>query len=106
MENGLCGSNPQGIYKYYEKNPESADEKVFGRVSYPDRRGFLKGAGLATMAAVLGGAIPFHRNMPAGIIPAAFAEGLDEVMIEGKDAKLIKTGCKSLVDILKKEVGA
>lgn len=37
------------------------------------------------MAAVLGGAIPFHRNMPAGIIPAAFAEGLDDVMIEGKD---------------------
>jgi DMSO/TMAO reductase YedYZ molybdopterin-dependent catalytic subunit len=75
----------QGIYKYYENNPDSADEKVFGRVTYPDRRGFLKGAGLATMAAVLGGAIPFHRNMPGGIVPAAFAEGLDDVMIEGKD---------------------
>ncbi|MDW2458345.1 molybdopterin-dependent oxidoreductase, partial [Vibrio sp. 1249-1] len=78
-------NKPQGIYKYYENNPKSADEKVFGRVSYPDRRGFLKGAGLATMAAALGGFIPFHRNMPAGIIPAAFAEGLDDVMIEGKD---------------------
>ncbi len=43
-------NKPQGIYKYYENNPKSADEKVFGRVSYPDRRGFLKGAGLATMA--------------------------------------------------------
>ncbi|MCE9679386.1 molybdopterin-dependent oxidoreductase [Shewanella sp. AS1] len=81
----LDKNQTQGIYKYYENNPESADEKIFGRVSYPDRRGFLKGAGLATMAAVLGGAIPFHRNMPAGIIPAAFAEGLDNVVIEGKD---------------------
>ncbi|UIP29881.1 molybdopterin-dependent oxidoreductase [Photobacterium sp. TLY01] len=78
--------NPsRGIFECYEKNPDSADNKVFGRVSFPDRRGFLKGAGLATMAAVLGGAIPFHRNMPAGLIPAAFAEGLDDVVIEGKD---------------------
>ncbi|MDD1781033.1 molybdopterin-dependent oxidoreductase [Enterovibrio sp. ZSDZ35] len=75
----------QGIYEIYQSQPESADEQVFGRKSYSDRRGFLKGAGLATMAAVLGGAIPFHRNMPAGMIPAAFAEGLDDVVIEGKD---------------------
>ncbi|WP_407333346.1 molybdopterin-dependent oxidoreductase [Enterovibrio sp. 27052020O] len=74
-----------GIYEHYQTNPDTADETLFGRKSFPDRRGFLKGAGLATMAAVLGGAIPFHRNMPAGMIPAAFAEGLDDVVIEGKD---------------------
>ncbi|WP_371185617.1 molybdopterin-dependent oxidoreductase [Thalassotalea maritima] len=78
-------SKAQGIYKYYQNNPSLADEYIFGRKSYPDRRGFLKGAGLATMAAVLGGAIPFHRNMPAGMIPAAFAEGLGDVTITGKD---------------------
>lgn len=79
----------QGIFDIYQNDPENADKKVFGRVSYPDRRGFLKGAGLATMAAVLGGAIPFHRNMPAGIIPAAFAEGLEDVVIEGKDGLVV-----------------
>ncbi|MBY5978680.1 molybdopterin-dependent oxidoreductase [Ferrimonas balearica] len=78
-------NQPKGLYELYQNDPDHADEKVFGRQSYPDRRGFLKGAGLATMAAVLGGAIPFHRSMPSGIIPAAFAEGLEDVVIEGKD---------------------
>ena len=47
-----------------------------------DRRGFLKGAGLAAMAAI-GAAIPFHRNMPAGFIPEALAA--DPIRIAGKD---------------------
>ena len=34
------------------------------------------------MAAMVGAAIPFHRNMPAGLIPAAFA---DENVLVGKD---------------------
>ncbi len=79
----------KGLFELYQTDPEHADEKVFGRQSYPDRRGFLKGAGLATMAAVLGGAIPFHRSMPAGIIPAAFAEGLQDMVIEGKDGLVV-----------------
>ncbi|WP_157490692.1 molybdopterin-dependent oxidoreductase [Enterovibrio coralii] len=79
----------KGIYEIYQSQPDTADEKVFGRKSHSDRRGFLKGAGLATMAAVLGGAIPFHRNMPAGMIPAAFAEGLDDVVIAGKDGLIV-----------------
>ena len=54
----------------------------FGRKSYANRRGFLRGAGLAAMAAMVDAAIPFHRNMPAGFIPAAFA---DEVVLVGKD---------------------
>ena len=40
-----------------------------------DRRGFLRGAGVATMGAALGMTIPFHRNLPQGFIPAAFAQG-------------------------------
>lgn len=38
------------------------------------RRVFLKGAGVAFTAAALGANIPFIRNIPKGLIPAAFAE--------------------------------
>ncbi|MDX5361787.1 MAG: sulfite oxidase [Alphaproteobacteria bacterium] len=63
----------------YAENPEKADWLVFGRKPNSDRRGFLKGAGLATMGAMIGASIPFHRNMPAGLMPAAFAQdtGID-----------------------------
>ncbi|MDS1138729.1 sulfite oxidase [Nitratireductor indicus] len=47
------------------------------------RRGFLKNTGLATMAAMVGASIPFHRNMPAGLVPAAFAQ--DNDVLAGKD---------------------
>lgn len=65
--------SPKGLFAFFEEDLEEADCALFGRESYPDRRGFLKGAGLATMGAMLGAAIPFHRNMPAGFIPIAFA---------------------------------
>ena len=39
------------------------------------------------MAAILGGFIPFHRNMPAGMIPVALAEEAFE--IEGKDGLVV-----------------
>jgi DMSO/TMAO reductase YedYZ molybdopterin-dependent catalytic subunit len=72
----------QGLFAYFEKDVEAADKAFFGRVSHPDRRGFLRKAGLATMGGMLGMAIPFHRNMPAGMIPVAFAQ--DDVLT-GKD---------------------
>ncbi len=72
-----------GLYELYEKDPVLADELVFGRKTNEDRRGFLKGAGLATMGAMLGAAIPFHRNMPAGFVPVALAD--NHGMIDGKD---------------------
>jgi len=67
------------VRRTYVEQPEQADWLVFGRRSEGSRRGFLKGAGLAAMGAMLGTSIPFHRNMPAGLIPAAFAQdsGLD-----------------------------
>ena len=71
----------------YAENPERADELVFGRIAENDRRGFLKGAGLATMGAMLGAAIPFHRNMPSGLIPVALAQAKGK--IEGKDGLTI-----------------
>lgn len=75
------------LFDLYAQDPERADRLLFGRTPNPDRRGFLKGAGLATMAALLGGAIPFHRNMPSGFIPAALAE--EAFSIEGKDGLVI-----------------
>ncbi|WP_136659400.1 sulfite oxidase [Nitratireductor sp. XY-223] len=73
---------PRGLYDFFEQDPEGADAAFFGRKTNSDRRGFLKGAGLATMGAMIGTAIPFHRNMPAGFIPAAFA---NEDVLTGKD---------------------
>jgi len=71
-----------GLHEFFAKDPIEADKAFFGRVSYPDRRGFLRGAGLATMAAMVGANIPFHRNMPAGFIPVALAS---EDVLQGKD---------------------
>ena len=71
----------RGICELYEEDPERADYLVFGRIAENDRRGFLKGAGLATMAAVVGGTIPFHRNMPAGLIPSALAESTSAIAL-------------------------
>ena len=70
------------LHGFFAADPIAADDAFFGRKSYPDRRGFLRGAGLAVMAAMVGASIPFHRNMPAGLIPAVFA---DEGVLVGKD---------------------
>ncbi len=72
----------RGLYEFFENDPEGADRAFFGRESGPGRRGFLRGAGLATMGALIGTAIPFHRNMPAGFIPVALAS---EDVLVGKD---------------------
>jgi DMSO/TMAO reductase YedYZ molybdopterin-dependent catalytic subunit len=68
----------RGLIELYHEDPERADWLVFGRKAGPDRRGFLRGAGLASMGAVLGTTIPFSANMPLGLIPAALAETVDE----------------------------
>ncbi|WP_163835312.1 molybdopterin-dependent oxidoreductase [Spartinivicinus ruber] len=82
-------SSQADLLDLYLENPVKADEVVFGRKAYPDRRGFLKGLGLAGMAAALGGYIPFHRNMPGGLIPAAMASGTPDLAIKGKDGLII-----------------
>ena len=71
------------LYDTFENDPALADELIFGRTPNKNRRGFLKGAGLATMGAMIGATIPFHRNMPAGFVPKALAD--TNGMIEGKD---------------------
>ena len=75
----------RGLCELYQEDPERADYLTFGRVAHRDRRGFLKGAGLATMGAMLGASIPFHRNMPAGLIPAALAEATELELFKAKD---------------------
>lgn len=61
---------------------DGSEEATHGIVS-SGRRGFLKNTGLATVAAMVGASIPFHRNMPAGFVPAAFAQDSD--VLSGKD---------------------
>ena len=48
----------RGLCELYQDDPERADYLVFGRIPHADRRGFLRGAGLAAMGAVVGASIP------------------------------------------------
>jgi len=79
------GTPERGLCELYQDDPERADHLAFGRIPCADRRGFLRGAGLAAMGAVLGATIPFHRNMPAGLIPAALAEETEAALFKLKD---------------------
>jgi DMSO/TMAO reductase YedYZ molybdopterin-dependent catalytic subunit len=80
----------RGLCELYHDDPERADALVFGRIAEADRRGFLRRAGLGAMTAAIGvAAIPYARNMPSGLIPAAFAETVEDFEIEGKDGGLI-----------------
>ena len=80
----------RGICELYAEDPERADAIAFGRRAYSDRRGFLRGAGLAAVAAALGAKMPFHRNFPAGLIPSALAdEPAGAVLFEGKDGLVV-----------------
>ena len=76
----------RGLSELYREDPDKADRLLFGRVTHPDRRGFLKNAGLAAMAALVGGTIPFHRTMPAHFFPVALA---DESVIRSKDGLIV-----------------
>src|SRR3954463_11388654 len=103
----------RSIKELYANDSERADAIVFGRERGPSRRGFLGGAGLAAMGAVVGGAIPFASNMPGGLIPAAVAQGTpggappgapppapkgpQYLKFPGKDDKLVVLGERPLV---------
>lgn len=68
------------------KSVSAAETKIAAPESSPSiqagRRTFLRGAGLAGVSALVGMTIPFHRNLPQGFVPAAFAQ---ENVLEGKD---------------------
>ncbi|GAA0578851.1 molybdopterin-dependent oxidoreductase [Craurococcus roseus] len=63
------GRPERGLQELYRADPERADALVWGR------RGALRGGALAAMGAALGAAIPFAGRLPAGLVPAALAQG-------------------------------
>jgi DMSO/TMAO reductase YedYZ molybdopterin-dependent catalytic subunit len=109
----MTGRIERSIDELYQDDPERADAVVFGRDAGATRRGFLNGAGLAAMGAVVGGLIPFGHNMPAGLVPAALAQGAPAgspppaapaapkgpqyLSFPGKSDKLVVLGEKPLV---------
>jgi len=62
-------------------DPLAADGTV-SNTTNPARRSFLRGASLAALGAAAGMAIPFQKNAPAGLVPAAFAQ---DDPLAGKD---------------------
>jgi DMSO/TMAO reductase YedYZ molybdopterin-dependent catalytic subunit len=86
-DNPIFAGKELDLFEIYAEDPELADKLVFGRVAHKNRRGFLKGAGLATMTMLVGATIPFHRYMPSGFIPEAMAA--TEMEIQGKNGLTI-----------------
>lgn len=95
----------RSIEELYRDDPERADAVVFGRRTDVNRRGFLGMAGLASMGAAVGAAIPFSENMPSGLVPAALAQtpapaapkGPTYLNFPGKSDKLVVLGERPLV---------
>lgn len=95
----------RSIEELYRDDLERADAVVFGRRTDVNRRGFLGMAGLASMGAAVGAAIPFSENMPGGLIPAALAQtpapatpkGPTYLNFPGKSDKLVVLGERPLV---------
>jgi sulfite oxidase len=103
----MSGKIERSIEELYREDPERADAVAFGRRTDMSRRGFLGGAGLATMGATVGGTIPFAASMPGGLIPAAMAQaaapaqpekkGPQYLSFPGKSNKLVVLGERPLV---------
>jgi len=85
----ISAEESRGLHALYAEDAAAADLRLFGRVPHADRRGFLRGAGLAAMGAAVGAAIPFHRTMPSGLIPVALAQSDDLVLMEAKDGLVL-----------------
>ncbi len=77
-----------GLHELYAKDPVQADEQVFQRTSNTlTRRGFIKG--LKSLSLLLGAEVVYGQFMPAGLIPAAFAQADTPFSIKGKDGLTI-----------------
>lgn len=94
----------RSLDELYRDDPERADALLYNRKAGPSRRGFLGGAGVAAMGAMVGGAIPFSQNMPSGLVPAALAQatppekkGPQYLEFPGKDKGLVVIGDRPLV---------
>lgn len=105
------GRMERSLEELYADDSERAEALVFGRITKASRRGFLGGAGLGAMGMAVGGAIPFAANLPAGLVPAALAQGAGQggggaasaskgpqfLEFPGKDKGLVVLGEKPLV---------
>jgi sulfite oxidase len=98
------------IDELYLDDPERADAVFFGRRTDGSRRGFLGGAGLTAMGAVLGAPVVFGAHMPGGLMPAALAQDaqngaaggqapkdVQPLNFPGKDPGLVVLGDRPLV---------
>ncbi len=54
----------KSLYELYDQNPDEADRLLFGRQTNPDRRGFLRSAGLAAMGALVGASPSIATFLP------------------------------------------
>lgn len=74
----------RGIHELFASDPERADWELWTRKAHsPSRRGFVTGLGV--MSAALGANIVFPEFMPSGLIPAAYANSIEDFLIEGKN---------------------
>jgi len=88
----MARQNPpdRSFQELYRDGPDRADALVWGR------RGALQGAALAAMGTALGATIPFARNMPSGLVPAALAQGAAQpqfLQMEGKAPEAADDPC-------------
>ncbi|NNM74963.1 sulfite oxidase [Enterovirga aerilata] len=75
----------RSLAELYARDPERADAVVFGRRAL-NRRGLLEATSLGGLGVALGAAIPFGASLPAGVLPAAFAQGSTAPSGGGKTA--------------------
>ena len=79
----------RGLRELYA-DPGRADFELWGRrAAGTDRRGFLKGAGLAAMERFLRAGVPMARHMPAGLIPVPLAGAAQSLALPGKSGLVI-----------------
>ena len=80
----------KGIHELYAEDPIKADKLLWNRdTDKASRRGFLKSSGLLAMVTAIGATIPFSKNMPGGLIPAAFAQSDEPFSIAGKEGLVV-----------------
>lgn len=85
----MNGKNKLGLSELYRRMPTEADKLLWGHQPTLGRRGFLSKGATFAVGAALGMSIPFSKNMPAGLIPAAFAAVNAPDQIEGKDGLIV-----------------
>lgn len=95
MENPI--DNPEVEGRFAQMVEEAADQvqshpvekAISNQLPHSDRRRFLKGTGLTALGAALGMAIPFGRNFPEGLVPAAFAQDTGADLMSDKDGLIV-----------------